>query len=250
MRSNNSIVYLPLNGNDSEDIIVTKTRHAGLLCRLLAPCLLVISVSLNVVFMTSKFLGLEAPTSQALYSPAQNVVEYKTVKFHSGFGADLPIYDRPPSPEVDAAWDGLYEFALTKVPRNEAILMPNRTYPILGEEDHYMIALDVFHQLHCLNEMRKAMYPEYYPITGEGIHTPHMQHCISSLRQSITCSADITPIVWQWSNKSQAAKERSDVVHTCRNFEKIKDWAEDRFVPRQQNMSIFIGDDLDIPTIW
>lgn len=94
------------------------------------------------------------------------------------------------------------------------------------------------------------MYPEYYPITEEGIHTPHMQHCISSLRQSIMCSSDITPIVWQWSQKSQAAKERSDVVHTCRDFDAIKEWARERFVPRQQNMSVYIEDDLVIPTFW
>ncbi|KAJ4485578.1 hypothetical protein J3R30DRAFT_1378097 [Lentinula aciculospora] len=245
----NSSVYLPLNGNNSEESIVPKA-HSGFSFRtFLFPCLLA-SITLNLGLVTSLWLRSKAATSQALYSPAQNAIDYKTVKFHSGFGADLPIYDRPPSPEVDAAWDGLYEFALNKVPRNEAVLLPNRTYPILGEEDHYMIALDVFHQLHCLNEMRKAMYPEYYPITGEGIHTPHMQHCLSSLRQSITCSVDITPIVWQWSNQSQAAKERSDVIHTCRDFEKIKYWAQNHFVPRQQNMTIFIDDDLDVPTIW
>ncbi|KAF9072737.1 hypothetical protein BDP27DRAFT_1217107 [Rhodocollybia butyracea] len=181
-------------------------------------------------------------------APAQDAIRYETIKFHSGFGSDLPIYDQPPSPEVDAAWESLYEFALNKVPRNEAALMANKTYPILGEEDHYMIALDVFHELHCLNEMRKAMYPEYYPVTDEGIHTPHMRHCISSLRQSIACSADITPIVWQWSERSQAAKERSDVVHSCRDFQKLKSWAENHFVPLQQNMSVYIEDDLEIPT--
>ncbi len=40
--------------------------------------------------------------------------------------------------------------ALNKVPRDEAALMTNKTYPILGQEVQYMIALDVFHQLHCL----------------------------------------------------------------------------------------------------
>ncbi|KAL0071714.1 hypothetical protein AAF712_000636, partial [Marasmius tenuissimus] len=132
-----------------------------------------------------------------------------------------------------------------KVPRDQAALMPNKTYPVLGEEDHYMIALDVFHQLHCLNQMRKAMYPEHYPNTPEGIHTPHMRHCISSIRQSLMCSADISPIVWQWSEKSHAAKERSDVVHTCRNFDKIKEWARAHLLDHQQDMSIYIEDRLN-----
>jgi len=28
---------------------------------------------------------------------------------------------------------------------------------------NYIIELEVFHQLHCLNDIRKAFYPERYP---------------------------------------------------------------------------------------
>ncbi|KIK70428.1 hypothetical protein GYMLUDRAFT_32436 [Collybiopsis luxurians FD-317 M1] len=254
MPSHTSLAYLPLIPEDRDEKIFDHPGRNSSYRPVLLSCLLLVSLTLNAIFVASVWTQSksndEDAAVQSLYSPAQDAVEYETVKFHSGFGPDLPIYDRAPSPEVDAAWDGLYEFALTKVPRDQALLMANRTWPILGEEDHYMVALDVFHQLHCLNEMRKAMHPEYYAVTGEGIHTPHMQHCISSLRQSITCSSDITPIVWQWSERSKAAKERSDVVHTCRNFDRIKDWARNHFVPRQQNMSIYIEDDTDIATFW
>ncbi|KAK7064603.1 hypothetical protein R3P38DRAFT_2825489 [Favolaschia claudopus] len=210
---------------------------------------LILSVSLNLVALYT-WLYSNGPSNplfpQALYSPAQDILEYKQVKFHSGFGSDLPIFDQPPSDEVDKAWDGLYEFAYSKISRHEAIRLPNKTYPILGEKPTtYMLALDVFHELHCLDEIRKAMYPEYYPPSSEGIHTSHMRHCLSSLRQSIMCSADISPIVWQWSEKSRAAKERSDVLHTCRDFEKIQQWGRDHFAGRtMQNMTIFIPDDL------
>ncbi|KAF5392525.1 hypothetical protein D9757_002199 [Collybiopsis confluens] len=245
-----SATYLPLYEDHDGKTNKTSRRLSS---SMFLSCLLgslILNILLAMTLWTQPAKTPDAPNPQTLYSPAQDVIEYKNVKFHSGFGGDLPVYDRPPSPEVDAAWDGLYEFALTKVPRYQASLIANKTWPILGETGQYMVALDVFHQLHCLNEMRKAMYPEYYPITGEGIHTPHMRHCISSLRQSIMCSADVTPIVWQWSEKSKAAKERSDVVHTCRNFDTIKEWARERFVPRQQNMSIYIEDDLDIATLY
>ncbi|KAJ7923056.1 hypothetical protein B0H13DRAFT_1981510 [Mycena leptocephala] len=184
---------------------------------------------------------------QALYSPAQDVLAYKSVKFHSGLGPDLPIYDQPPSDEVDKAWTSLYEFAYSKIPRNQAIYLANKTYPILGDNPTtYMLALDVFHELHCLDEIRKAMYPDYYPRTSEGINTKHMGHCLASLRQSIMCSADISTIVWQWSEKSQAAKERADILHTCRDFEKIHEWSREHFAGAMQDMTIFIPDDLNI----
>jgi hypothetical protein len=37
-----------------------------------------------------------------------------------------------------------------KIPRSEAALLPNKTYPIKHEPGYYLAALDVFHQLHCL----------------------------------------------------------------------------------------------------
>ncbi|KAF5375173.1 hypothetical protein D9758_000043 [Tetrapyrgos nigripes] len=251
--SRKSAAYLPLNDrdfdSDNQEAFLSRQR-----CRSRQGCLcfvfLALSLCLNVLLIFH-WLSKNHQTTEAskfLYSPAQGAIEYRTVKFDSGFGRDIPIYDQPPSEEVDAAWESLYEFAYNKIPREEAKLLSNKTYPVLGEEDHYMIALDVFHQLHCLNQMRKAMYPEYYPPSPEGIHTPHMAHCVSSLRQSIQCSADITPLVWQWSHRSQKAFERSDVVHTCRNFDKIRDWAQEHFLDHQQDMSVYIEDDLDIPS--
>lgn len=39
------------------------------------------------------------------------------------------------------------------------------------------------------------------------------------------CSADITPVVQQWDTQEKRSWARLDVPHTCRDFEKIKDWA-------------------------
>ncbi|KAJ7139730.1 hypothetical protein C8R44DRAFT_867842 [Mycena epipterygia] len=208
-----------------------------------------ISVPLNLVTLYVWFYsaGPFDPYPQTLYSPAQDALEYKTVKFHSGFGPDLPIYDQHPSDEVDKAWEGLYEFAYSKIPRNQAVRLVNKTYPILGEPTTYMLALDVFHELHCLDEIRKAMFPDYYPqSTTEGVNTSHMRHCLSSLRQSIMCTSDISTIVWQWSEKSQAAKERSDILHTCRDFTKLQAWSREHFAGAMQDMTIYIPDDLNI----
>ncbi|KAJ7275479.1 hypothetical protein B0H12DRAFT_1087474 [Mycena haematopus] len=240
--------YRPLRDHSVKDFADTQ-RTVSFRLVLLSLVGLLISVSLNLATLYIWFYS-NGPSNplfpQALYSPAQDVLEYKVVKFHSGFGPDLPIYDQPPSDEVDRAWEGLYEFAYSKIPRNQALHLANKTYPILGEPATYMLALDVFHELHCLDEIRKAMYPDYYPRTSEGINTKHMHHCISSLRQSIMCTADISTIVWQWSEKSQAAKERSDILHTCRDFAKIQEWGKKHFAGAMQDMTIFIPDDLNI----
>jgi hypothetical protein len=62
----------------------------------------------------------------------------------------------------------------------------------------------------------------------------HLMHCLHSLRQSIMCHADVTPMVW---HKSAAPKIETgeffnqgflSVAHTCRKWEDIKTWALDR----------------------
>jgi len=41
-------------------------------------------------------------------APVQHLLEYETRVFYEGFGADRSMYQQPPSPEVDAAWEDLY----------------------------------------------------------------------------------------------------------------------------------------------
>jgi len=48
-------------------------------------------------------------------APAQAVIEYETRVFHEGFGKDRTIYQMPPSPEVDAAWEDLYNCSCSLV---------------------------------------------------------------------------------------------------------------------------------------
>jgi hypothetical protein len=45
---------------------------------------------------------------QPALAPAWTAVAYKAVKFHRGLQDDIPIYERPPSDEVDQAWEQLY----------------------------------------------------------------------------------------------------------------------------------------------
>lgn len=50
------------------------------------------------------------------------------------------------------------------IPEHQARQLPNYTLGIPGMPGQYIIGLDVFHQLHCLNMFRKLMYPERYGI--------------------------------------------------------------------------------------
>ena len=51
---------------------------------------------------------------------------------------------------------------INQIPLSQARLLPNATEYVPGSDDQYIIELDVFHQIHCLNTIRKTLYPERY----------------------------------------------------------------------------------------
>lgn len=195
----------------------------------------------------SRHLAGQTVNTQFLYSPAQDALEYETRVFHESFGKDISIYQQPPSPEVDKAWDELYNFGVTKIPKSIASNLVNKTYRIPGDEEHYVIELDVFHELHCLNMLRKALYPEYYPpikvfaspTENHLFGVMHRGHCIESIRQSLMCSVDISPIVWQWVDRVQEVRVVGNIIHTCRSFDKVRDWALKRRLTHELNFEGF-----------
>lgn len=59
----------------------------------------------------------------------------------------------------------------------------------------------------------------------------HMDHCIDSIRQSLMCSSDITPLPYAWWPKYQLVLPVAAAQHTCRDFDAIRDWARERRAP-------------------
>ncbi|KAJ7152718.1 hypothetical protein C8R43DRAFT_886016, partial [Mycena crocata] len=176
-------------------------------------------------------------------APAQTAVQYMVITFTRGIGDDIPIYEQPPSMAVDRAWQELYAFPETRVSNSEAAKMANKTWPILGDSDHYLLALDIFHQLHCLDMLRQRVHPGH-----NYTHVPmdHIRHCIGAIRQALMCSADISPVVWQWSHELQRAEQRDDIPHVCRDYGKIQTWAKNHHTSEPfPDLSIYVESALE-----
>ncbi|KAJ7641908.1 hypothetical protein FB45DRAFT_901322 [Roridomyces roridus] len=175
-----------------------------------------------------------------LYSPAQDAVEYGITSYAiTGEDARFHI---PPSPSLDAAWDNLYNFGVTQIPKSKARLLPNKTAAIPGDESNYIIELDVFHNLHCLNMVRKALHPEHYA-GPEIMPLSHLDHCVDWMRQSLMCAGDTSAVVWQWDPVQNITTFQGSVAHTCRNFDKLREWAKENEIQRRFDNSVRMGDD-------
>ncbi|KAJ7901118.1 hypothetical protein B0H14DRAFT_3123662 [Mycena olivaceomarginata] len=227
--------YTPLPSGLSEYFKKPERRTDVILILLLS-----LSVLCNILFVSKWIVQIfQEPFRfpEVGYSPAQYEIAYKTVKFHRGLQNDIPIYEQPPSNEVDKAWEGLYQYAGSRVSKSEVAQMTNDTWPILDEPGNYVIALDVFHQLHCLDILRQQLHPGRNYTVRSGVH---LRHCIGAIRQSLMCYADISPVVWQWSTRYEEAEQRDDILHTCRDFDRLQGWARERSLGGLPDLSVYI----------
>ncbi|KAJ6629331.1 hypothetical protein B0H10DRAFT_1939740 [Mycena sp. CBHHK59/15] len=177
-----------------------------------------------------------------------DVVEYGVTTYAIGGDKQFHI---PPSPVLDEAWNDLYNFGISQIPKIQAALLPNKTHPIPGDEGNYIVELDVFHNLHCLNMIRKALNFEYYTEMDPRVveTNDHLNHCVDWLRQSLMCAGDTSVVVWQWDEAQKKTTFQGDVAHTCRNFEKLREWGKSHMIRTTYNSSVRIEDDIVIPII-
>ena len=175
--------------------------------------------------------------STSSWSPARSAVAYHSVQF------DANITDSSyvgPTKAVDLHWGRVNfgdqmilpsEMALLKKPLDSLQVTDPRTGQ-LG----YRIGLEVFHQLHCLNMIRKATYAHYQDDYSNGdFGVPqqelrgHLDHCIEMLRMNLMCHADIGVITFHELEGKGMWPDFSS-WHTCRDYDALRDWAVDRVV--------------------
>ncbi|KAK3368288.1 hypothetical protein B0H63DRAFT_565013 [Podospora didyma] len=178
--------------------------------------------------------------SLGIYSPANGAVEYiEKMKLRPAL-FNLTEYMGYPTSDgrTDELWSNLYNFGISKISKAEAKKLVSPTVAIPGTED-YLIQLDVWHELHCLNGLRKLLYPEVYGGLGKVTRPDgtidrgsamfhHWDHCVDLIRQTLMCHADISPIPFHVNApKNTGILPRLQTTHTCRNFERIQQWARD-----------------------
>ncbi|KAJ8520846.1 hypothetical protein ONZ45_g2362 [Pleurotus djamor] len=209
------------------------SRYAWLVIRVLCMANILLLVLLVVRF-------LEKPDT-LIYSPAQDFVGYEVKRFNTAFLDDEPVtvFQGPPSDEMDAAWADLYNAGVSWLLPEEARRLKEPSIVAPGSKV-YIGGLDVFHQLHCLDMIRMAAYPYRYNATdrhsmhlkrsGTMAHphisdAEHIRHCINSVRQSLMCSSDVSVNIFYNPKQERRPFPRFDQLHTCRDFDSLKDWA-------------------------
>ncbi|KAF4979771.1 hypothetical protein FZEAL_4075 [Fusarium zealandicum] len=161
-------------------------------------------------------------------APAHGAVEYETVTFNSDFPEDhsgKTVYHGASS-KSEKAWTKLLDPYIVQISGKEAQGISRPTSKISKDPDYYITGLDVYHQLHCLNDIRKLVR-DYNSTDGtlDRLQTMHKFHCIDSIRQSLMCNADLSLIHWYWADQPGKHFPNATTTHICRNWSKIEEWA-------------------------
>lgn len=153
-------------------------------------------------------------------------------------------YVGEPSPAIDAAWNDLLHAQYVALEDREAQQIPveHRAKIWHGGDEFDFMELGVFHNLHCLNEIRTVLDQrkhEYHnPKIGRNrrdgrhhtIHTGrvHLDHCIDQIRQALMCHSDLTPVPMMPVEGMPDTFLGNGEAHTCRDFDAIWKWVEMR----------------------
>lgn len=104
--------------------------------------------------------------------------------------------------------------------------------PLNDDQGGYFATLDVFHTLHCVNNIRKSYYSDYYHNPNPvAVQQEHFDHCIDLLRQVIMCHGDISLHTFEWKDDYRWPWPSMRTEHQCRNWDKLMAWSEDHNIP-------------------
>ncbi|SPQ23037.1 457e02ec-0751-4628-9db1-f6dab1287fee [Thermothielavioides terrestris] len=149
------------------------------------------------------------------------------------------IYRQEPSHEVDRAWASLYDTRPIALTREQVLAIGKdpaeavRIPPDWGRgNDSYFGRLDVFHQLHCLDALRReARFDHYYAArypggfnSTSGLHQLHLTHCVWLLAQNIMCSASTDVYTHVWTDTLEHPFPDFNIQHRCKDYDAVLAW--------------------------
>ncbi|KAG1810546.1 uncharacterized protein BJ212DRAFT_1279090, partial [Suillus subaureus] len=166
------------------------------------------------------------------------------IRFNGTLGTPS-IYRGSPSPEINAAWDRMslnarpVRMTLEQLLRTGEKPSPAMTRYPDEYGGGYMAIVEVIHQLHCIDMLRRVSWGTLFPLQPTScllICYTSNQYCIEMLRQNIMCRGDVAMLTYDWVEGLENPFPNFNVPHQCRNFEKVLNWVDEHrvFIPKSK----------------
>lgn len=141
------------------------------------------------------------------------------------YPAILPIHSLPPA---ELALQETVHFPLAGPGADEdwATIVNNPEgfgWVRLGPDDR-LFALVMFHQLHCLRQMQRAIADRNHPLANPH----HIRHCINYLRQAFLCKADFSLESGDFMARNYSEGQMGDTM-ACEDWSVLYDYLESNY---------------------
>ncbi|GJP93024.1 hypothetical protein AlacWU_05923 [Aspergillus niger] len=132
------------------------------------------------------------------------------------------------NPDVDVVWADPIVNNIIVITEEEKQKLPGGrdTARAFGAQGGYAVSIEMFHQLHCLNYLRKAFFDEKSDRVAD--FEKHSDHCFSYLYQSLLCYADVQVMTTRVDETFKVYQPEFNVTKQCRNIDIIKTWQDTR----------------------
>jgi hypothetical protein len=151
--------------------------------------------------ITPNKLNQKDQTILTMIAPLLNKIEFKLEPtwLNGSFldeGAVPSPYRALPGEEADKAWHAIGEPEWIIINENDARQLGKDPSTLVRApedwgygNDAFIAMMDLNHQLHCINQVRQAAFPEHYPNTrSKEFKEQHIMHCIYMMYQkSMSC---------------------------------------------------------------
>ncbi|KAH6613837.1 hypothetical protein C7974DRAFT_437225 [Boeremia exigua] len=153
--------------------------------------------------------------------------------------ANDEIFRNEPGPEVDQAWRRISNERPIAITREEVIAIgkdPEKAVRFpenFGLGEAYAGRIDVFHQIHCLDALRREAYFDHYHGSKHSgfnsttkLHKVHLSHCVYYLLQNIMCQANVDVYTHVWTDTVLQPFPDFQINHQCKDFNGVLNWQE------------------------
>lgn len=148
-----------------------------------------------------------------------------------------------PSPELDALWLDM-EILDTHVITKEDVIKLGKDPSTVARfdndywgfgDDAYMARMDVFHQIHCLNMLRKKAFSDFPgyelpPPKNFKLHWLHLGHCTDILLQNIMCNANTELLTMSWMEDQLYPYPDMSINRQCKDMNTLLKWRDEHAV--------------------
>ncbi|KAI5306216.1 hypothetical protein KEM56_001806 [Ascosphaera pollenicola] len=238
-----------------------RTRRPIGFCTTLLIVALVLALSFVGTICTSSFLALkararvEARRARLVYTPAREAERWVAMRFEADLLTTNEYRVREDEEEtrwreVDRNWRALHDVEPFAVSGEELATMNESSIEIPSRPGEHLVKLAVFHQLHCLDMIRKYIHRTHYNFDSHNGTVPvieHIDHCIDVLRQVLTCHADTALITFYFDpTNPKPAEPNFNVMHECKDFNALRTWEKEREVNMEDEVANNVRDYLPL----